>query len=52
MRIDIFKLASAVGFETITSEINKLNNEYALNVNLNSWDAFLEELKPNKNVIN
>lgn len=46
MRIDIYKLASAVGFETIKNEITKLNNENALEVNLNRWDAFLEELQP------
>ncbi|AEW02374.1 hypothetical protein A4D02_00035 [Niastella koreensis] len=46
MRIDMYKLARAAGLETITNEINKLNNEYALKVHLNSWDAFLEELNP------
>jgi hypothetical protein len=45
MRIDIYKLASAVGFEAVQNEVNKLNNEYGLTVSLANWNTFLNELQ-------
>lgn len=46
MRIDLYKLARIVGFETVEHEIKKLNNGHALDIKLYKWDAFLQEIQP------
>jgi hypothetical protein len=46
MRIDLLKLAKNINVDELKFEIEKLNNLYNLNITLNLWENYLNEMTP------
>ena len=49
MRIDLLELSNKINKEDLKTELNKLNKMYKLNLTLNLWDSFLNEMMPVNN---
>jgi hypothetical protein len=48
IRIDLLELASQINTEQLQSELEMLNEKYKLNLTLNLWDSFINEMTPIK----
>ena len=46
MRIDLLKLVMQFSELNIKEEIDELNRKYNLNVQLDKWDEYINEMKP------
>ncbi|MEI6434235.1 MAG: hypothetical protein WCP32_05270 [Bacteroidota bacterium] len=46
MRIDLLELAKSISKQGLKTELNRLNEFYKLNLSLDLWDKFLNELTP------
>ena len=46
MRIDLLKLSENIDLGELKLELEKLNKMYNLNINLNDWENYLNEMKP------
>lgn len=46
MRIDLLKLSENIDLDELKLELEKLNKMYNLNINLNDWGNYLNEMKP------
>ena len=49
MRIDLLKLAKQINKTQLQSELEMLNEKYKLNLTLNLWDSFINEMTPVNN---
>ena len=49
MRINLLKLAQCINKQDIDKELNRLNDMYQFNLNLDLWDNFLKEMSPVNN---
>lgn len=49
MRIDLLKLAQCINKQDLNIELNRLNDKYQFDLNLDLWDSFLKELSPVNN---
>jgi hypothetical protein len=49
MRIDLAELAKRIDKEVLQSELETLNKKYNLNLTLNFWDEFIDEMTPINN---
>ena len=49
MRIDLAELAKRIDKEVLQSELETLNKKYNLNLTLNLWDDFIDEMTPINN---
>jgi hypothetical protein len=46
MRIDLLKLSMQFSELKIKEELDKINENYNLNIRLNKWDDYMREMKP------
>jgi len=49
MRIDLLELAKQINKTQLQSELEMLNEKYKLNLTLNLWDSFINEMTPINN---
>jgi len=49
MRIDLLELAKQIDKTDLQTELETLNEKYKLNLTLNLWDSFINEMKPLNN---
>lgn len=49
MRIDLLELAKKIDKRNLETDLNQLNDKYKLNLTLNLWDNFLNEMTPVNN---
>lgn len=49
MRIDLLELAKRIDKIDLQAELDKLNEKYKLNLTLNFWNSFIDEMTPVKN---
>ena len=49
MRIDLLELAKQINKTQLQSELEMLNEKYKLNLTLNLWDSFINEMTPVNN---
>jgi hypothetical protein len=49
MRIDLLELAKQINKADLQSELEMLNEKYKLNLTLNLWDSFINEMTPVNN---
>jgi len=49
MRIDLLELAKQIDKADLQTELEMLNEKYKLNLTLNLWDSFINEMTPIKN---
>jgi hypothetical protein len=49
MRIDLLELAKQINKTQLQSELELLNEKYKLNLTLNLWDNFINEMTPINN---
>ena len=46
MRIDLLKLSMQFSGLKIKEELDKINENYNLNIRLDKWDDYMREMKP------
>jgi len=49
MRINLLEVAKNIEIIDLQTELEKLNEKYKLNLTLNLWDRFINEMTPSKN---
>jgi len=49
MRIDLFELANQIDIADLQAELEKLNGKYKLNVTLDLWGSYINEMMPINN---
>jgi len=49
MRIDLLELAKKINNHDLEIELNRLNEMYKLNLTLDLWSSFIDEMTPVNN---